>query len=64
MMAARMMRLGMSIRGYGSHPGARRHPDVPVEGPLHVEHYVRNTQVAERGKMDMIFFAELDPSAI
>jgi len=57
-MAARMMRLGMSIRGYGYHPGAWRHPDVPADGPLRVEHYVRNTQVAERGKMDMIFFAD------
>jgi FMN-dependent oxidoreductase (nitrilotriacetate monooxygenase family) len=53
-----MMRLGMSIRGYGYHPGAWRHPDVPADGPLHVEHYVRNTQAAERGKMDMIFFAD------
>jgi FMN-dependent oxidoreductase (nitrilotriacetate monooxygenase family) len=57
-MPSRMMRLGMSIRGYGYHPGAWRHPDVPADGPLHVEHYVRNTQAAERGKMDMIFFAD------
>jgi FMN-dependent oxidoreductase (nitrilotriacetate monooxygenase family) len=57
-MAPRMMRLGMSIRGYGYHPGAWRHPDVPADGPLRVEHYVHNTQVAERGKMDMIFFAD------
>jgi FMN-dependent oxidoreductase (nitrilotriacetate monooxygenase family) len=58
MMASKMMRLGMSIRGYGYHPGAWRHPDVPADGPLHVEHYVRNAQAAERGKMDMIFFAD------
>ena len=57
-MAARRMRLGMSIRGYGYHPAAWRHPDVPADGTLHVEHYVRNTQVAERGKLDMIFFAD------
>jgi hypothetical protein len=38
------MRLGMSIRGYGYHPAAWRHPDVPADGTLHVEHYVRNTQ--------------------
>jgi FMN-dependent oxidoreductase (nitrilotriacetate monooxygenase family) len=57
-MASRMMRLGMSIRGYGYHPGAWRHPDVPADGLLNVEHYVRNAQVAERGKMDMIFFAD------
>lgn len=57
-MASRMMRLGMSIRGYGYHPAAWRHPDVPADGPLRIEHYVRNTQAAERGKMDMIFFAD------
>ena len=58
MMTARKMRLGMSIRGYGYHPAAWRHPDVPADGTLHVEHYVRNTQVAERGKLDLIFFAD------
>ena len=57
-MTRRMMRLGLSIRGYGYHPGAWRDPDVPADGPLHIEHYVRNTQTAERGKMDMIFFAD------
>lgn len=57
-MASRMMRLGMSIRGYGYHPAAWRDPGVPADGPLHIEHYVRNTQAAERAKMDMIFFAD------
>ena len=57
-MTARKMRLGMSIRGYGYHPAAWRHPDVPADGTLHVEHYVRNTQVAESGKLDLIFFAD------
>jgi len=52
------MRLGMSIRGYGYHPAAWRHPDVPADGTLHVEHYVHNTQVAESGKLDLIFFAD------
>jgi FMN-dependent oxidoreductase (nitrilotriacetate monooxygenase family) len=58
MVTARKMRLGMSIRGYGYHPAAWRHPDVPADGTLHVEHYVRNTQVAESGKLDLIFFAD------
>src|SRR5215471_18610359 len=58
MMTTRKMRLGLSIRGHGYHPAAWRHPDVPANGTLHVEHYVRNTQVAERGKLDMIFFAD------
>ncbi len=31
-MAARMLRLGLSIRGHGYHPAAWRHPDVPADG--------------------------------
>ena len=57
-MAGRMMRIGMSIRGIGYHPAAWRHPDVPADGTLRIEHYVRNVQTAERGKCDMIFFAD------
>ncbi len=57
-MTPRKMRLGLSIRGHGYHPAAWRHPDVPAEGTLQVEHYVRSTQIAERGKLDMIFFAD------
>ena len=29
-----------------------------ADGTLHVEHYVRSAQIAERGKLDMIFFAD------
>src|SRR6202167_4792756 len=57
-MTARKIRLGLSIRGHGYHPPAWRHPDVPADGTLHVEHYVRSAQIAERGKLDMIFFAD------
>ena len=57
-MNQRKMRIGMSIRGHGYHPAAWRHPDVPADGTLQVEHYVRSAQTAERGKIDMIFFAD------
>jgi FMN-dependent oxidoreductase (nitrilotriacetate monooxygenase family) len=57
-MAERKMRLGLSIRGHGYHPAAWRHPDVPADGTLHVGHYVRSAQIAERGKVDMVFFAD------
>ena len=50
-MTERKMRLGLSIRGHGYHPAAWRHPDVPADGTLHVEHYVRSAQIAERGKL-------------
>ncbi len=54
----RMMHIGMSIRGLGYHPAAWRHPDVPADGSLDIEHYVRSAQAAERGKCDLIFFAD------
>src|SRR5277367_192392 len=57
-MRDRELRLGLSIRGHGYHPAAWRHPDVPAGGTLDVAHYVRSTQIAERGKLDMIFFAD------
>jgi FMN-dependent oxidoreductase (nitrilotriacetate monooxygenase family) len=52
------MRLGMSMRGLGYHPAAWRHPQVPADGTLRFEHYLRNAQTAERGLFDMIFFAD------
>lgn len=57
-MTARKMRLGLSIRGHGYHPAAWRHPNVPADGTLDVAHYARSARIAERGKLDMIFFAD------
>src|SRR6185437_13868334 len=57
-MNQRKMRIGMSIRGHGYHPAAWRHPDVAADCTLQVEHYARSAQTAERGKLDMIFFAD------
>lgn len=57
-MLPRKMRLGLSIRGHGYHPAAWRHPDVPADGTLQVEHYVRSSHNAEQGKLDMVFFAD------
>jgi len=52
------MHLGMSIRGLGYHPAAWRHPDVPADGTLRFEHYRRSALAAERGKCDLVFFAD------
>jgi alkanesulfonate monooxygenase SsuD/methylene tetrahydromethanopterin reductase-like flavin-dependent oxidoreductase (luciferase family) len=57
-MNRKKMHLGMSIRGLGYHPAAWRHPDVPADGTLRFEHYARSAQIAERGKCDMVFFAD------
>jgi FMN-dependent oxidoreductase (nitrilotriacetate monooxygenase family) len=57
-MKRRQMHLGMSIRGLGYHPAAWRHPDVPADGTLRFDHYARSAQAAERGKCDLVFFAD------
>ena len=57
-MRRKQLHLGMSIRGLGYHPAAWRHPDVPADGTLRFEHYARSAVAAERGKCDLIFFAD------
>jgi FMN-dependent oxidoreductase (nitrilotriacetate monooxygenase family) len=52
------MNIGMSIRGLGYHVAAWRHPDVPADGTMRFEHYARSAKAAERGKCDLIFFAD------
>jgi alkanesulfonate monooxygenase len=57
-MQRKQMHIGMSIRGLGYHPAAWRHPDVPADGTLRFEHYARSALAAERGKCDLLFFAD------
>ena len=57
-MSQRQMRIGMSLRGHGYHLAAWRHPDVPADASVCIDHYVRTAQAAERGKCDLIFFAD------
>ena len=58
-MNQRKMRIGMSIRGHGYHPAAQ----VAIRtfrptARCRSRHYLRSAQTAERGKIDMIFFAD------
>ena len=57
-MSQKQMRIGMSLRGHGYHLAAWRHPDVPADASVRIDHYVRTAQTAERGKCDLIFFAD------
>jgi N-acetyl-S-(2-succino)cysteine monooxygenase len=52
------MNIGMSIRGLGYHPAAWRHRNVPADGTFRFDHYARSAIAAERGKCDLIFFAD------
>jgi alkanesulfonate monooxygenase len=42
----------------GHHLAAWRHPDTPIDGGLNFQHFRQLAQTAERGKFDMIFFAD------
>ena len=57
-MSQQQMRIGMSLRGHGYHLAAWRHPDVPADASVRLDHYVHTAQTAERGKCDLIFFAD------
>jgi N-acetyl-S-(2-succino)cysteine monooxygenase len=57
-MSQKKMRIGMSLRGHGYHLAAWRYPDVPADPSVRVDHYVRTAQAAERGKCDLLFFAD------
>ena len=54
----RQIRLGLSMRGYGYHAAAWRHPDAPHGATLDINYYAGNARIAERGKFDMVFLAD------
>ncbi|MCM0594315.1 MAG: LLM class flavin-dependent oxidoreductase [Gloeotrichia echinulata IR180] len=54
----RQLRLGAFLMSSGHHVAAWRHPDTPADGGLNFQHFRQVAQTAERGKFDMIFFAD------
>jgi FMN-dependent oxidoreductase (nitrilotriacetate monooxygenase family) len=54
----RRIKLGVSMIGMGYHLAAWRHPDASAGGNMELQHYVRTTQAAERGLLDMAFLAD------
>ena len=56
--ARRQMRLGAFLYGVGHHLAAWRHPSVDAAAATNWSHYLRLAQIAERGKLDTIFFAD------
>lgn len=57
-MRQHQMHIGMSLRGHGYHLAAWRHPDVPADASVRLDHYIRTAQAAEHGTCDLIFFAD------
>ncbi len=54
----KQLKLGAFLMGSGHHVAAWRHPESRADGGLSFEHYKQVAQTAERGKFDMIFFAD------
>jgi FMN-dependent oxidoreductase (nitrilotriacetate monooxygenase family) len=57
-MAKKQMKLGLSMRYLGYHDGAWRHPGVPAGGQSDFQYFLNSARIAERGKFDMVFFAD------
>src|SRR3546814_5126509 len=57
-MSKRMMHINLFIFGCGHHRAAWRHPDSAVERLGDIAYYEQLAQVAVRGKLDAIFFAD------
>jgi FMN-dependent oxidoreductase (nitrilotriacetate monooxygenase family) len=53
------MHFGLSVAHLGYHPAAWRLPDVPADGTMNFAHYVRCAKIAERGKIDFLFLADV-----
>jgi FMN-dependent oxidoreductase (nitrilotriacetate monooxygenase family) len=58
MSSNRQLHLNAFLMGTGHHEAAWRHPDSRPENALSARHYVEFAQIAERGKLDSIFFAD------
>ncbi len=55
---ARMMHINLFLMGCGHHRAAWRHPQSSVEQLGDIRYYEALAQVAERGKLDAVFFAD------
>jgi FMN-dependent oxidoreductase (nitrilotriacetate monooxygenase family) len=59
MTRTRQMKLGFSIGSIGYHYAAWRLPDASSDGGLSARHYIESARLAERGKFDFVFIADV-----
>lgn len=57
-MTKRQLHLNLFIHGCGHHRAAWRHPDSRVEQQGDIRYYEELARIAERGKLDAVFFAD------
>ena len=55
---SRQLHLNAFLMGVGHHEAAWRHPRTAEHDVLDVAHFVRLGQIAERGRLDSVFFAD------
>src|SRR5262245_45657780 len=55
----RQMKLGFSIGSVGYHYAAWRLPEAHPDGGLSARHYIESAQLAESGKFDFVFVADV-----
>ena len=53
------MALGVFLQGFGHHQAAWHHPANDLDSEFSLPHYVRLTQIAERGTLDFVFLADV-----
>jgi FMN-dependent oxidoreductase (nitrilotriacetate monooxygenase family) len=54
----RKMKLGAFLMAGGHHIAAWRHPEAYARAGVDVEHFIALSQLAERARMDMVFFED------
>jgi len=55
----RRMRIALSVANLGYHYAAWRLPEVPADGDHDLNHYIDCARIAERGKLDFLFLADV-----
>lgn len=56
--SARRLHLNAFLMGVGHHEAAWRHPRTDARRVLQVQHFQELAQIAERGRLDSVFFAD------
>lgn len=57
-MSERQFHLNAFLMGVGHHEAAWRHPNTDAANLLDVKHFQNLGRIAERGKLDSVFFAD------
>lgn len=57
-MSTSPIRFGLMLHGAGGHMNAWRHPSVPADASVNLQHYVRTTQLADANGIAFAFVAD------